>query len=251
MLLKSHLHPELTKLSKKINSRQFLIAGALVSSFLFSACVPLAVGGAAVGVATVVSDRRPASMQANDKKISIYAENKTGAVVPSGTSRVNVMTFNHRVLLTGEVASEEDKRIVEQEVREIDDVNDVVNQLIVGPVANFATRSNDTWISTKVKTDFLATSGVPSGTILTTTSQGVVYLMGQVTAQESDAAANAAAGIAGVKRVVKVFDISSTADKIQSSSSTGTSSSSNTNTSVGSTDSSASSSGTQTFPLAN
>jgi hypothetical protein len=75
--------------------------------------------------------------------------------------------------------------------------------------------------------------------------------MGQVTAQESDAAANAAAGIAGVKRVVKVFDISSTADKIQSSSSTGTSSASNTNTSVGSTDSSASSSGTQTFPLAN
>lgn len=251
MLSKSHLHPKPAQLSKKINSRQLLIAGALASSFLFTACIPLAVGGAAVGVATVVSDRRPATMQANDKKISVYAENKTGAAVPSGTSRVNVMTFNHRVLLTGEVASEEDKRIVEQEVREIDDVNDVVNQLIIGPVANFSTRSNDTWISTKVKTDFLATSGVPSGTILTTTSQGVVYLMGQVTAQESDAAANAAAGIAGVNRVVKVFDIASTTDRISSSSDSSSSNPTSSSTITGGTDSTASSGGTQTFPLAN
>lgn len=252
MLDKSHLQPKPTQLSKTISSRQFFIAGALASSLLFTACVPLVVGSAAVGVATVVSDRRPPAMQANDKKISMYAENKAGKAVPSGTSRVNAMTFNHRVLITGEVASEEDKQIVGQEVREIDDVTDVINQLIVGPVANFSTRSNDTWISTKVKTDFLATSGVPSGTILTTTSQGVVYLMGQVTAQEADAAANAAAGVAGVTRVVKVFDIASTSDRISSSSQRNTTSTASTSTSAtGNTDSSASTSGTQTFPLAN
>lgn len=248
MLDKSHLQPMPIKLSKKITSRQFLIASVLTSSLLFTACVPLLVGSAAVGVVTVVSDRRPAAMQANDKKISVYAESKAGAAIPSGTSRVNTMTFNHRVLLTGEVASEEDKRIVEQEVREIDDVTDVVNQLIVGPVANFSTRSNDTWISTKVRTDFLATSGVPSGTILTTTSQGVVYLMGQVTAQEADAAANAAAGIAGVTRVVKVFDVASTSDRISSGSQSSTSS---TNTTSTNSADSTSGSGTQTFPLAN
>lgn len=249
MLDKSLLQPKLGKLSKKISSRQFFIASALASSLLFTACVPLLVGSAAVGVVTVVSDRRPPAMQANDKKISVYAESKAGAAIPSGTSRVNAMTFNHRVLLTGEVASEEDKRIVEQEVREIDDVTNVVNQLIVGPVANFSTRSNDTWISTKVRTDFLATSGVPSGTILTTTSQGVVYLMGQVTAQEADAAANAAAGVAGVTRVVKVFDVASTSNRISSGAQSNTSgSSTNTSTNTGS---SAASSGTQTYPLAN
>lgn len=249
MLDKSLLQPTPSKPSKKINSRQFLIASALASSLLLTACVPLLVGSAAVGVVTVVNDRRPAAMQANDKKISIYAESKAAAAVPSGTSRVNAMTFNHRVLLTGEVASEEDKQIVGQEVREIDDVTDVVNQLVVGPVANFSTRSNDTWISTKVRTDFLAASGVPSGTILTTTSQGVVYLMGQITAQESDAAANAAAGVAGVKRVVKVFDVANTSDRISSGSQSSTTTSST--SSGSSTDSAASSSGTQTFPLTN
>lgn len=233
-------------LSTKLKPRQLLIAGILASSTVLSACVPLMVGGVATGVATVVSDRRPASMQANDTKISVYAEHKAAGVVPTNTTRVNAMTFNHRVLLTGEVATEEHKRIVEQEVREIDDVNDVVNQLKVGPIANFSTRSNDTWISTKVKTDLLATSGVPSGTILTTTSQGIVYLMGQVTAQEADAAANAAAGVAGVQRVVKVFDISSNTAKVsttpQGTSTTTSSSTSTNNTSGGST---------QTFPLSN
>ena len=121
----------------------------------------------------------------------------------------------------------------------------MVNQLRIGPVADFSTRSNDTWISTKVKTDLLATSGVPSGTILTTTSQGVVYLMGQVTAQEADAAANAAAGIAGVKGVVKVFDIASSTDKVSSTPPKTNPSNANTNSNP------ATSGGTQTFPLTN
>ncbi len=245
MLDKLLLQPTPSKLSKKIHSRQFLIASVLASSLLLTACVPLLVGSAAVGVVTVVNDRRPAAMQANDKKISIYADSKAAAALPSGTSRVNAMTFNHRVLLTGEVASEEDKQIVGQEVREIDGVTDVVNQLVVGPVANFSTRSNDTWISTKVRTDLLASSGIPSGTILTTTSQGVVYLMGQVTAQESDAAANAAAGVAGVTRVVKVFDVGDTSDRASSGSQ------SSTTTNSTSTDNPTSSGETKTFPLTN
>lgn len=226
--------------TKKLNRRQYLIIGALASSLMLSACVPLAVGGAAAGVATVVSDRRPAKVQANDKKTGIYAEHKASRAVPSNTSRVNALAFNNRVLLTGEVASEEDKRKVEQETREIDDVTDVVNQIKVGPIANFSTRSNDTWISTKVRTDLLAASGVPSGTILTTTSQGIVYLMGQVTEQEANAAANAAAGVDGVRGVVKVFDISSSSANISSSTQNTTSTSSNNTSTSGET---------QTFPL--
>lgn len=245
-MLPTSLSPRNQSKLSMMKPRRLMLAGMLAATTTLSACVPLMVGGLATGVATVVSDRRPASMQVNDKKISIHAEHKASGAVPSNTSRINAMTFNQRVLLTGEVASEEHKRIVEQEVREIDDVNAVVNQIRVGPVADFSTRSNDTWISTKVKTDLLATSGVPSGTILTTTSQGVVYLMGQVTAQEADAAANAAAGVAGVQGVVKVFDIAATKDKVSSTppktGSAGTSTDSSNNAASG---------GTQTFPLTN
>jgi osmotically-inducible protein OsmY len=231
-----------TNLSKQFKTRQLLVAAIVGSSVLLSACVPLMVGGVATGVATVVSDRRPANMQANDKKITVYAEHKANGAVPRNTSRINAMTFNHRVLLTGEVASEEHKRIVEQEVREIDDVSEVVNQLKIGPTADFATRSNDTWISTKVKTDFLARSGVPSGTILTTTSQGVVYLMGHVTAEEADKAANSAAGVQGVVQVVKVFDITTTPDSLTPQTKSTTPTTINEPSTTG---------GTQTFPLNN
>ena len=112
----------------------------------------------------------------------------------------------------------------------------------MGPTADFATRSNDTWISTKVKTDFLARSGVPSGTILTTTSQGVVYLMGHVTAEEADKAANSAAGVQGVVQVVKVFDITTTPDSLTPQTKSTTPTTINEPSTTG---------GTQTFPLNN
>lgn len=189
---------------------RLLLIGVLSASTALSGCVPLVVGGAAVaGTALVVSDRRTPALQAKDTSLSRAAEKQGGGAVPANTSRVNAMTFNQRVLLTGEVASEQDKQRVEQTVRGIDDVADVVNQLVVGPVADFETRSNDTWISTKVKAELLTASGVPSGTILVTTSQGTVYLMGLLNPQEADAAANIASQVSGVKLVVKVFDISS------------------------------------------
>ena len=47
---------------------------------------------------------------------------------------------------------------------------------------------------------------MPSGTIAVTTDHSVVYLMGKLTQAEGDYAANAAADVGGVAKVVKLFE---------------------------------------------
>lgn len=61
---------------------------------------------------------------------------------------------------------------------------------------------DDTWITTKVKADLLATKDVPGLELNVETVEGVVSLTGEVDSQaEADRAVAVAKGIEGVKRV--------------------------------------------------
>ena len=83
----------------------------------------------------------------------------------------------------------------------------VHNELAVGPNADLSVRSNDTFITSKVKTRFLEASKEFSAThVKVVTQRGIVYLMGIVTRPEGDAAARIASTTTGVVRVVKLFE---------------------------------------------
>lgn len=61
---------------------------------------------------------------------------------------------------------------------------------------------SDTWITTKVKSDLLATDNVSGTDISVETKNGVVWLSGAVKTQaEHDKAVSVAKGIEGVKKV--------------------------------------------------
>ena len=220
-----------------------VIALALVGSLGLSACVPLLVGGVAATTAMVVTDRRTSGMQLTDKTISVKAEAELGSQFSDANARINATTFNRRILLTGEVATQADKDKASTIARGITDVNDVLNELMIAPPAPFSVRSKDTWISSKVKSELLITKNIPSGSIVVTTSQGVVYLMGQVTQAEGNNAAQAASTISDVVRVVKAFDIVS-ANQVNSN----TTSNTTTQSSMNNNSAPSGSGATQTLP---
>ncbi|WP_394537319.1 BON domain-containing protein [Lysobacter enzymogenes] len=60
---------------------------------------------------------------------------------------------------------------------------------------------SDTWITTKVKTELMATGGVPGTDIKVETVNGVVKLSGSVNKTQADKAASIARNIDGVKKV--------------------------------------------------
>ena len=69
---------------------------------------------------------------------------------------------------------------------------------------------SDSWITTKVKSDFAVEKGVPATSIHVDTYEGVVTLSGKVENQaEADKAVRVASEIKGVKSVVNKMQVKS------------------------------------------
>ncbi len=186
--------------------RKLLILFSFSSIWLLQACIPLAVGGI-VAAGLVAEDRRSVGTQADDQSIEIKALNRI-AEAYKGKHHINVTSYNKQLLLTGEAPTEQDKAGMEAVVRGIDGVTQVQNEIVVMPNTPLGSRTNDSLITSKVKTRFASTGrgAFYPNHVKVVTENGVVYLMGIVTKEEGTAAADIAASTGDVLRVVKVFE---------------------------------------------
>lgn len=180
------------------------VIAAVLASTTLSACAPLIVGGAVAGT-IAATDRRTFGAQTEDKSIVVKAELKMPNIVGKN-SHVNVNSFNRRVLVTGEVPDEETKAKVEREVRAIEGVVNVTNELEVGFSSSYTSRSNDALITSKVKLSLADARDISANSFKVVTEKGAVFLMGRVTQREGAQAADIARGVSGVTKVVKVFE---------------------------------------------
>lgn len=167
-------------------------------------CMTMAVGGTVIGT-LAATDRRTFGSQTEDKAIAVKGESRISRVV-GGAGHVNVTSFNRRVLLTGEVRDEAMRAAAEREVRDIENVRAVVNELAIAGPSSLTSRSSDALITTKVKASFVDTRDLYANSVKVVTERGIVYLMGRVTQRESDMAGKVASGVGGVQKVIKVFE---------------------------------------------
>lgn len=170
-----------------------------------SACAPLVLGGAAVG-ALVATDRRTSGAQLEDEGIELRAASRIRGALGSRV-HVNVNSYNRQVLLTGEVPSEADKQMVEQIVRQVENVNSIVNELAVMGHSTLGQRSSDTLVTGKVRATLVDARDLSANAFRVVTERGTVYLMGRVTEREANRATQLARSVGGVQRVVRVFEI--------------------------------------------
>ncbi|WP_066128927.1 BON domain-containing protein [Bordetella ansorpii] len=195
-------------------SRACLLATVLACAVALPGCVPLVLGGAAATTAVVATDRRTTGIQLEDQNIALKAQNQIGQKL-GDAARINATSYEGRVLLTGDVPSEAAKAEATSIAQRVEHVKTVYNQLTVGPAASLGTRSNDSWLSSKVHASLLNARYVPSSTITVTTDRSVVYLMGKVTKIEGDYAASTVSGVSGVAKVVKLFNIISREEAVR------------------------------------
>jgi len=184
-----------------------LLAIALLASLVttLSACVPLVVGGAAVG-AMMATDRRTSGAQVDDEGIELRGSSRLGEAF-GDRAHINITSYNRQVLLSGEVPNEAAKQQAEQIATRLENVRAIVNELVVAPVTSMTQRSNDTLITGKVKASLVDAKDLFSGAFKVVTERGTVFLMGRVTAPEADRATSIARQIDGVQRVVRIFDL--------------------------------------------
>ena len=190
----------------------FLVNKQLVAKLFFAtvlatqlnACVPVVIGGAAAGGA-VAADRRTAGIFVEDENIELKAVKHMETTLGEN-AHVNVTSYNRNVLLTGEVPDEAAKASAETFVKSIDNVRAVTNEIAVGPKTSISSRSNDTYLTSKIKTKFVTENQFPANVVKIVTENSVVYLLGIVNKTEADAAAEIARNTDGVDKVVKVFE---------------------------------------------
>src|SRR5258706_5478448 len=168
-----------------MNRKWIWIAGAATVAGLLQGCGALMVTGAAA-TAVMVSDRRTTGTYVEDESIEWKVTARLRDKFPG--AHVTCTSINRRVLLTGEVPSEEAKTKVGDLVRGIANVKDVVNELQVGGASSLASRGSDSLTTSNVKAR-MVNNGVFSPThVKVLTEAGTVYLMGLVTQAEGEAA---------------------------------------------------------------
>jgi osmotically-inducible protein OsmY len=181
------------------------IALVIATSMLLAGCAPLLVAGAVGGTALVVADRRSAGAQVDDEAIELKVGNNIGSGYGDRV-HVNVTSYNGIVLLTGEVPTQDLVATIGEIARTTAKVRRVDNEITVGAVASVGSRTNDSYITSKVKARFVEANKFAANHVKVVTERQVVYLMGIVRRDEGDTAAQIAATTSGVVRVVKLFD---------------------------------------------
>jgi osmotically-inducible protein OsmY len=183
--------------------KQFLVLSlALTLSGCFFAA------GAAAGAAAIamVYDHRTIENTLRDTQISNTITNKIRQVpYLRDDSHIEVAVFNRVVLLSGETPNPAWKQQAEQIANSVSGVGRIYNQITIQGPTSSLTRTSDAWITTKIKTQMLATEDLKSGSIKVVTENGVVFLMGIVSKQQAEIAVDIARQVSGVQKVVKIF----------------------------------------------
>jgi osmotically-inducible protein OsmY len=182
-----------------------VVTAVIGASTLLSGCVPLVVAGVA-GTALVATDRRSVGAQADDEAIELKVGNNIGTGYGDRV-HVNVTSYNGIVLLTGEVPEQNLVATIGEIARTTAKVRRVHNELVVAAVSPVGSRTDDSYITSKVKTRFVEANKFSATHVKVVTDRKVVYLMGLVKPDEADAAAQIASTTSGVLRVVKLFEI--------------------------------------------
>lgn len=185
---------------------QFAASLILISFAVLQGCAPLVVVGGAAAV-SAAHDRRTLGAQIDDQAIELKALSAISAdkeLVEK--THINVASINGVVLLSGQASTSELRDRVLNAARAVPGVRRIVNEISVAAPATLGSRSNDTWLTTKVKTSMLTKANLDASRVKVVTESAVVYLLGLVTRAEGDLATDAARSVNGVQRVVKLFE---------------------------------------------
>lgn len=195
-------------MSRTISTRLLFTGLSLAAVTLLSACAPLVVGGTAATTALVATDRRTAGQQVEDQAIEMKVSAEVRREFADVQNlRITAHSYAGQVLLLGDAPNAQIKQRIGELASQVEKVQRVVNEIRIGDITPVSVRTNDGWLTSKVRTALINTKEVPSMTINVTTERGIVYLQGRVTEEEGQRAAIATSAVSGVNKVVKLFDI--------------------------------------------
>ena len=189
-----------------------LAAGAASLAILLQGCAPVLIGAGSAAAVTSLEDRRSTGTQLDDESIEVRTSNRIADRFGDRV-HVNVTSYNRIALITGEAPDERARQEVEKIVLAVPGVRAATNDVQVAGISSYAARTNDSYLTTKVRGRLFDTKRVSPVHVKVVTEAGVVYLMGLVTEPEADEAVEIARTTGGVRKVVKVFEYCKATDE--------------------------------------
>jgi len=186
-----------------MNIRTLFALGALIPAL--AGCFGAVAVGAGAG-ALLLADRRNSEIYIADEGMEIRAANRITEKYGDKV-HVNVTSYNRMLLLTGEVPTEVIKADVEKLASGVPNIKSISNELAIAGPSSFGGRSNDIYLTSKVKARFVDAGKFAANHVKVVTEAGVVFLLGMVTQAEANAAVEITRTTGGVQKVVRVFEI--------------------------------------------
>lgn len=178
-----------------------ILIAALIPTL--QACVPVIVGGVGAGI-SLANERRTSGIFVEDQSIELKAQSRLGEKLKD--AHISVTSYNLALLMTGEAPTPTQRAEAESIVQAIPNVRQVFNEVVIAPVSSFSARSNDSFLTTKVKGHMVDANKFNIVHVKVVTEASVVYLLGIVTRKEAEDATEIARTTNGVTKVVRLFE---------------------------------------------
>lgn len=187
--------------------RTLILIAALAACASVSGCVTAALGAAA-GVGVYAVQDRTIGEGIDDAAASNQVKMRLMAADSTAFQEVDVEVAGGNLLLSGAVPTEQHKQAAETIARSVGIIDNVYNEIFVGPHSGFVRSAQDELITAQIRTRLAASPNVRAININIETFQGNVYLMGTArTERELQRAAEIASVVGGVRRVVSFVQV--------------------------------------------
>lgn len=189
-------------------TRYSFLLFALAMAFMMTGCGVAIVGGSAYSGYRGGTDERTIGTMLDDSVLSTTVKSKMIADEFVKARNIDVDVLNSVVFLIGVVESTSQKRMAADIVRGVEGVKRVENQLIVGKTTT-AQVLNDTFLTSKIKTELLKAPDIRSSNIDVDTHNNVVTLTGILkTRQEKNEALYIVKTVVGNREIVDNLSVS-------------------------------------------
>lgn len=122
------------------------------------------------------------------------------------SSNIYVNIYNGGALLTGQVADNKLREKAVFEAKATPHIRKVYDFLRIGFTQSVVSKTEDTYITSQVKSTLLGLKDVRSNNVKVITTEKIVYLFGIVTPNEGNKISQAASNVNNVKKVITIFE---------------------------------------------
>ncbi len=155
--------------------------------------------------ANMVYDRHSWYQRLNDLELTANVKQTLfeEQSIKCDTCSVEFTIFNHDILVVGRVPTQSVRRKVTARLQALHNKRHLYNELVV--TTEPGDPLTDSWITTKIRSQILSDSDIAPKQFKVVTSDGVVYLMGDVIPEQAERVVMFARQWSEVRRVVKLF----------------------------------------------